>query len=195
MERLLSTFETPFKDRDGETYDIHLYGRSRPADTWQGWLVFTRRSDGKSFPTDVETTQPSAEAVGYWATGLTDTYFDGAFERARKLVAVAPPPARPVPPPLRDVTADRMTYLERLTELEREILAVFTRHVSTRLPAQTLMDELPHAHADTVRALEDLQKQGQYLIRTTDGGTDWVVLTDAGRRAAHIGVAPPELRV
>lgn len=180
MERLLSTFETPYTDSDGEIYDVHLYGRSRPADTWQGWLLFTRRRDGKSFPTDVETTQPSGEAVAYWGTGLTPAYFDGAFTRARRFT-VPQPPARPVPRPL--------------DPIEDEVLSVFTRHASTVLPAQTLLDELPHAHADTIRALEDLEQHARYLQRKTDGGTDWVILTDAGRRAAHIGVTPPELRV
>jgi len=83
MEQLLQTFETPFIDGSGEAYDIHVYGRSRPADTWQGWIVFTRRRDGRRFTTDAETTQPSVEDVAYWATGLEPAYFEGAFQRAR----------------------------------------------------------------------------------------------------------------
>ena len=85
MERLLQ-FERPIKDAEGTAYDILVYGRSRPHDTWQGWLVFERVSDRKRFATEAETTQPSAEAIVYWATGLTDTYFDGALHRALTLV-------------------------------------------------------------------------------------------------------------
>ena len=65
MERLLQTFETPFRDTDGDTYDVQVYGRSRPGDTWEGWLVFTRQRDGVRYITPTETTQPSSEAVLY----------------------------------------------------------------------------------------------------------------------------------
>jgi hypothetical protein len=81
MEQLLQVFDKPVADAAG-LYKVFLYGRSRPADTWQGWLVFERVSDGKRFTTGVETTQPNAEAVLYWATGLSDTYLDGAHDRA-----------------------------------------------------------------------------------------------------------------
>lgn len=84
MDRLLQTFDTPFTDKTGATYDVHVWTRDRPADTWQAWLVFTRRSDGRTFTTDVETTQPSSDAVQYWATGLETTYLDGAFARAQE---------------------------------------------------------------------------------------------------------------
>ncbi|HYU25699.1 MAG TPA: hypothetical protein VEO74_10880 [Thermoanaerobaculia bacterium] len=84
MEQLLQQFEKPITDRGEASYTVYLYGRSRPADTWQGWLVFERASDGKRFATDVETTQSNAEAILYWATGLTDAYFDGALERATR---------------------------------------------------------------------------------------------------------------
>ena len=82
MERLLQEFERRITDDQGTIYRVFLFGRSRPADTWVGWLVFERISDGQRFSTDVETTQPNAEAVVYWATGLTDIYFDGALVRA-----------------------------------------------------------------------------------------------------------------
>jgi len=82
MDTLLQQFETPFTDGDGKTYVVSAYGRSRAHDTWQGWLVFERQSDGRRFATPVETTQPDEEATRYWATGLGATYFDGAFLRA-----------------------------------------------------------------------------------------------------------------
>ena len=84
MEELLQTFDAPFTDGDGEIYDVQLFGRSRPGDTWQGWLVFSRRRDGRAFSTDVETTQSSAEGILHWAAGLSQTHFDGAFARARR---------------------------------------------------------------------------------------------------------------
>lgn len=175
MERLLQAFDTPYTDGSGDVYDVHLYGRSRAHDTWQGWIVFTRRRDGRTFPTGVETTQPSAEAVLYWATGLTDPYFDGAFERAAR-PASSPALAEPPPPPLRDPHAGRLTYLRRLSHLERDILRSFDAHATRELPTQALLDELPHTHADVVRALEDLEKRHRVIERRTEGGSDWVIL-------------------
>jgi len=177
MDRLLQTFEAPYIDSDGAVYDILLYGRSRPADTWQAWLAFSRREDRQEFVTEPETTQPSAEAVLYWATGLTPAYFDGAFARATRPRREAPP-AEPAPPPLRDVTAGVDTYLHRLTDLERDIMRTFNRHHASRLATEVLLDELPHAHADIVRALEDLEKRHRYLVRRTEGGNDWLILTE-----------------
>lgn len=81
MDELLQVFEKPVAEAAG-LYTVSLYGRSRPADTWQAWLVFERVSDGRRFSTDVETTQPNAEAVLYWATGLSETYLEGALDRA-----------------------------------------------------------------------------------------------------------------
>lgn len=47
-----------------------------------GLAEFERTTDGRRFSTDVETTQPNAEALLYWSTGLTAAYFEGALERA-----------------------------------------------------------------------------------------------------------------
>jgi len=184
MERLLETFETPFRDAGGDVYDIQVYGRSRPHDTWEGWLVFVRRRDGARFATPTETTQPSAEAVLYWATGLTATYFDGAFARASQPAPGAVP--RAMAPPLRDVTAGERTYLRRLNELEQRILTLFRRSGATRLAMHDILDNLPHAHADVVRALEHLEKRRRFLVRRTEGGNDWLTLTEEGVRAAGI---------
>ncbi|SRR6184192_2985683 len=116
MEQLLQQFEKPIADKSGVSYTVFLYGRNRPGDTWQGWLVFERSNDGKRFATDVETTQPNADAI----------------------------------------------------------------------------HELPYAHADTIRALEDLEKQGGLLVRRTEEGSDWLFLTEAGAVAAGVERAPRE---
>ena len=192
MERLLQQFEKPITDDTGALYRVFVYGRSRPSDTWQGWLVFERTSDGQRFATDVETTQPNAEAVLYWASGLSNAYFDGALVRAQN-----PRPrdtsAIPVPPPV--VTSDTQTHRRRLAAVERDVLDCFARHGTRRLRTDAVFAELPYAHADVVRALEDLEKQGGLLIRQTEGGSDWLLLTPVGTEEAS-GVVqrePPRL--
>src|ERR1044071_2065864 len=176
MDQLLQQFEQPVTDSDGTLYTAYLYGRSRPGDTWQGWLVFERQSDGHRFATGAETTQPNAAAILYWASGLTSAYFDGALDRAKKT-----PRGR----------HESVVIGERnLAEIERDVLACFRFHRAVRLDARQLLDELPVAHADTTRALEDLEKQGGLIVRRTEGGTDWIYLTEAGVSAVNVEQVP-----
>lgn len=185
MERLLQEFEKPITDQSGTVYRVHLFGRSRPADTWQGWLVFERLSDGQRFATGVETTQPNAEAVVYWASGLTNAYFDGALDRALRPAGAETFPLE-APKRIVDELSDAETRQRRLVALERAVIAAFTRHQVTRLLTRTVMDELSHAHADVVRALEDLEKQGGLLIRRTEEGNDFLFLTRRGVEVAGV---------
>ncbi|MFP5245903.1 MAG: hypothetical protein ACLGH0_04340, partial [Thermoanaerobaculia bacterium] len=97
MDELLQQFDAPVRDRDGELYTVFLYGRSRPGDTWEGWLVFERGRDRQRFTTPVETTQPNRNAVVYWATGLTSAYFEGALDRAKHPIVAAPANAASAP--------------------------------------------------------------------------------------------------
>jgi len=175
MDQLLQQFEKPI-EHDGESYAVFVFGRDRPGDTWQGWLVFERRRDGKRFTTPVETTQPDGRAVIYWATGLSGAYFDGALHRAMQ----------PAPERVADVV-----HPEGLAHVETDVVDFFARHGVTRALTEALFNEIPHAHADVVRALEDLEKQGRMLLRRTEAGNDWVYLTDLGLRAA-VPAAPPK---
>jgi len=65
--------------------------------------------------------------------------------------------------------------------IERDILAFFDRG-RNRVMTQELFDAVPHANADVVGALEDLERQGHFVDRRTEEGNDWVVLTDEGQR-------------
>ena len=158
MDTLLQQFETPVAGKDGDRYVAYLYGRDRPGDTWQGWIVFERVRDGQRFSTLVETTQPNAQAVLYWGTGLTEAYFDGALERA-----LHPVQYKPTRSPL--------------SHVEHDVLRHFAAHGSDRVLMQNLFDEIPHAHADIVRAVEDLEQRERMLVRRTEEGNDWVFLT------------------
>ncbi|HEY0372398.1 MAG TPA: hypothetical protein VGD79_10375 [Thermoanaerobaculia bacterium] len=46
------------------------------------------------------------------------------------------------------------------------------------------------ANADVVRALEDLEKQGGLLIRQTEAGSDWLILTPVGAEEAGVADTP-----
>src|ERR1051326_5317680 len=167
MDEILQQFEQPVIDESGDRHRGYLYGRSRPGDTWQGWLVFERQNDGRRYATGVETTQPNRQAVLYGGTGLADDYFDGAFNRGRATIRGRIP-----------------------TKIEHDVLACFRFNRAVRLETRQVFDELPFAHATTTRALEDLEKHGGLLVRRTEDGTDWLYLTEAGTQAANVDRVP-----
>jgi len=80
---LIYTFAEPLAGPDGTPYEVQVYGRARSDGTWEAWLAFVNPLRG-SLRTERETTQSSAEQVLYWATGLENTYLEGALARARR---------------------------------------------------------------------------------------------------------------
>ena len=175
MDHTLQYFEKPVTGRDGAEYIVSLFGRSRPHNTWEGWLVFERRDDGRTFSTGIETTQPNSAAILHWAAGLSDAYFEGALERA--LREKRTPRPRVMNPPVVSGDVDANTRAARLSRLERDILSLFQARDAERLPMRIVFAELPYSGADLVRAVESLEKQRHAVVRTTDEGTDWLLLT------------------
>ena len=184
MDTLFQQFERPMRDAGGDTYLIFVQGRSRPHDTWEGWLVFERQRDARRFNTGIETTQPDAQAVLYWAGGLTDVYLEGALDRALS-VNIAPRSISEAPP-LVGYGVDAVERSRRLTQVQRHVLALFQNIRLTRLLTERALDQLPYAHADVVRALEDLEKEKRLIARRTDNGSDWIYLTEEGVRVTGL---------
>ncbi|HEU4522325.1 MAG TPA: hypothetical protein VFT12_10000 [Thermoanaerobaculia bacterium] len=176
MDRLLQHFEEPVAGGDGQRYVVYVHGRSRPGDTWQGWLVFERQSDGLRFETPVETTQPSERDVIHWASALSSTYFEGALARALRgsLPRVA---AAPAPAPLIDRGVDHATLESRRGAIQQEILSLFRKVGEHRLLTRDIFAALPYGHADIVRAIDDLEKTQRTVVRRTEEGNDWLFLT------------------
>jgi len=183
MDTLFQQFEKPMRDSSGDTYLVFVQGRSRPHDTWEGWLVFERQRDARRFSTPVETTQPNAQAVLYWASGLENTYLEGALDRALS-VSIAPRSMAEAPP-LVGYGVDAVEHSRRLTLIERHVLALFQNLRLTRLLTERLLDQLPYAHADVVRTLEDLENR-KLIARRTQNGNAWVFLTDEGVRVTGL---------
>jgi hypothetical protein len=79
---LVHDFLEPFVAVDGRTYVVRAYGQARADGTWIGWLTFVA-ADGQAVKrTARETTQSSRDHLAYWASGLQQSYLDGAFNRA-----------------------------------------------------------------------------------------------------------------
>jgi len=132
----------------------------------------------------VETTQPDAQAVLYWASGLTDTYLEGALERA--LAVTIAPRSISDAPPLVGYGVDAVERKRRLTQVERHVLALFQNIRLTRLLTERVLDQLPYAHADVVRAIEHLEKEMRLVQRRTENGNDWLFLTSEGVRVTGL---------
>lgn len=75
MADLVHEFEKP----TGK-FRVRAYAEKR-GNVWIGWLEF--RSGSRTVKTGEETSQPTKEAVAYWATGLEPVYLEGALERAK----------------------------------------------------------------------------------------------------------------
>lgn len=67
----------------GIRYVVRAFAEQR-GHIWIGWLEFSPASgSGAVRKTGEETSQPSLEAVEYWASGLEPVYLEGALRRAK----------------------------------------------------------------------------------------------------------------
>lgn len=83
MAELIHKHSTHVRTPDGEVFTAHVYGERRIDGNWAGWLEFQDRKGHAVLRTNRETTQPSRDALDYWASGLEAVYIEGAFTRAR----------------------------------------------------------------------------------------------------------------
>jgi hypothetical protein len=82
VDILVHELSTYARDADGHEYRARAFGRIRRDGTWIGWLEFRPiGSGGVVRRTPRETTQPSLEALRYWALGLDEVYLEGALRR------------------------------------------------------------------------------------------------------------------
>jgi hypothetical protein len=93
MSEVLVQFALVVAGPTGRTYVPRACGRvMEDGRRWEGWIEFVPEDSGAVLRTSQETVQPNRDDLRYWATGLTDTYLEGALERA-----LEPPPVVPVP--------------------------------------------------------------------------------------------------
>jgi hypothetical protein len=83
MPELIHEYSYLYRSEGGTAYVMRAWGEAREDGTWEGWLEFMPTGNGSpALRTGRETTQPSRDAVAYWASGLEPVYFEGAFARA-----------------------------------------------------------------------------------------------------------------
>jgi len=88
MNALIHEFTMRARDEDGHVYRARAFGSRRADGTWVRWIEFSPHDGGIVRRTRRETTQPSRDALLYWALGLDGVYLDGALERAIRNTAV-----------------------------------------------------------------------------------------------------------
>jgi hypothetical protein len=87
MAERIAEYETRVRGADGAEYRVSAWGAPRSDGTWIGWLTFEPLgSPGPPRHTERETTQPTRQALAYWAEGLEPVYFEGALARAHAAV-------------------------------------------------------------------------------------------------------------
>lgn len=84
MRELIHEHSTLLRAPDETAYAPRVVGRDRIDGTWEGWIEFhpVALRQAAILATERETTQPTREALVYWATGLEPIYLEGAFDRA-----------------------------------------------------------------------------------------------------------------
>lgn len=82
MVEVFVVLDTPIQVKRGPAYSAQVCGRETNDGRWEGWIEFDPGGVAPPIRTPRETTQPSRNALEYWATGLTATYLQGALERA-----------------------------------------------------------------------------------------------------------------
>lgn len=144
MAEVLVTFTTPTKAKNGDLYHGRVLGRLAHDGLWEGWLEFALAGSDEVVLTERETEQPNRADLKYWAEGLSETYLEGALERAlnptpalqptrEEPVFVQSSPRRPKPlsmPTTRRVVLDPfLTYAEGEDLLRGQLNALSRDHL------------------------------------------------------------------
>ena len=144
MAEVLVTFTTPTRAKNGDLYHGRVLGRLAHDGLWEGWLEFALAGSDEIFLTERETEQPNRADLKYWAEGLSDTYLEGALERALNPTPTLQPtrdepvyvqssPRRPKPlsmPSTRRVVLDPfLTYAEGEDLLRGQLNALSRDHL------------------------------------------------------------------
>ncbi|MEO8217351.1 MAG: hypothetical protein ABI718_09755 [Acidobacteriota bacterium] len=184
MAELIDFFAAPLTGRDGRQYVVRLHGNDRPDGRWEARLEFASLDGMVTAFSPVETTQDSRAAIADWARGLGPAFFTGALDRALQANSPTRPPVVP------DGTFDNtMSRRDRAGRIGDKVIDYFRRRRVHRIPTSELFDILPYSNADIVRSLEDLERKHRLLVRMTDEGTDWIVLTADGAREAGLDMS------
>jgi hypothetical protein len=84
MIELVADLAHRIVDASGSEYYVSVAAEQRTDGVWEAWLEYVPTDESDALVTPTETTQPSRADVERWAAVLTDTYVEGAFDRAMR---------------------------------------------------------------------------------------------------------------
>jgi hypothetical protein len=137
MSELIADLPYRITDTDGEEFYVSVAGELRSDGRWDGWLEYVPLDESEPLLTPTETTQSTRAALAHWADVLSDTYVQGAFDRAaratpdpmmRRIVArqiprvVPTDPVTDLPDPFQLLETGRATMRSTLSALPRPML-------------------------------------------------------------------------
>ena len=91
MIELVTDLPYRIVDAAASEYYASVAAEQRPDGMWEAWLEYVPTDETDPLVTPTETTQSSRADVVRWANALTDTYVEGAFERAVEATLVTSP--------------------------------------------------------------------------------------------------------
>lgn len=100
MADVLVRFNTILIAPNGSGWTPRVCGRAREDGSWEGWLEFEPANEvAQPLCTSRESVQPNRHDLTYWATGLGQTYLEGALARAIGHAQLPPQPSAERAPP------------------------------------------------------------------------------------------------
>jgi hypothetical protein len=188
MAEVVKQFDSNAAGPGGRTFIVKACARQSEDGRWEGWLEFDAGDGSHVLRTPRETTQPSRDAVVYWANGLSPVYLEGALARTHRPERRAPrtvatsaydapaddfseridpsPPARPDSRPILDPFE---VYAQGEEILRQELTALDPSHLRTLLQAYTpVADEVDLATMSRV-SLAELLVAAVKKQQTVDG--------------------------
>ena len=82
MIELVTDLPHRIVDASGSEYYVSVAAEQGADGVWEAWLEYVPTDESDALVTPTETTQSSRADVARWAAALTDTYVEGAFDRA-----------------------------------------------------------------------------------------------------------------
>jgi hypothetical protein len=167
MAEVLVQFDTAVADDTGRSFVPRVVGREGDDGMWEGWIEFSA-ADGTTLRTPRETQQPERQHVEYWAGGLTQTYLEGALERA----------LNPVTPDLRPRTVATRPVFDEPFPSPRKI------HADTEfaVPLHSVLDPF------------EVYRQGEDVLRGQLGALDEIHLRTIVRAHHLVGDSEVDLQ-
>jgi hypothetical protein len=142
----------------GQDFYVSVAGAQRSDGEWEGWLEFVPLDESDALITPTETTQPNRAALQHWAGVLSETYVQGAFERA-VAATVAPPDFRMV-----STRIDKSATFAATVDLPDP----FELHTQGRETMRKRLSAWPRATLLNIIAASNLNPAGKSLSWLTD---------------------------